>query len=339
MIFANGYPISVLAGSLSTIEIANRSHSVDCLDWKIVGACVWLKCSFFGCYTVTTPRISHYLPDFVVSAYPQTGQSPWSETQALNQITSNSGFIVSGGNIVGTGTSALQHDSLQFHEVDIIGNPIADLNKYGKFLCKSDSEPIKPYFLSTADAKAWRSGLPDANRVEAKTPGMREVGDWPKFSWGSIYPRSGFLIQRHPGKAAAVSCQRAVDVLLKDSSGHTIQERTRFGEYSVIRGDRNASNKDSCQNSGGNWAKPSKHESRGKCVQQNWRQWLTNSNEKTDRWQMLLPEHDSRCETFGKQEEWKHDLIAENGKYIWNYWRQYKCCIQTSGILLSSFDF
>ena len=71
------HPLTIQGDTLSTEEIVARSQSTDCLDWKISGICIWLRCSIFGCQVVTTPRISHHLPDFVVSSYAQTGQSPW----------------------------------------------------------------------------------------------------------------------------------------------------------------------------------------------------------------------------------------------------------------------
>ena len=68
-----------LGQSISTAEILSRSVSQECLNWRISGLCLWLKCTFFGCFVVTSPKIAHRIPDFVVSAYPQTGNSPWKE--------------------------------------------------------------------------------------------------------------------------------------------------------------------------------------------------------------------------------------------------------------------
>ena len=333
-------PLQSFGGSVTTADIVSRSLSVDCLEWKISGICIWLKCTILGCFVVTTPRISHRLPDFVVSAYPQTMQSPWTEIRSiLAAFSTPSKELLSGGSIVGVGTDRLQQDSLHFNEVDVIGSPAANFTKLGKFLCRSQTKPFFPYFVSVADAIAWRSGLPDVLEHESTTPGVREIGRWPHFTWGNVYPRGGFVIQNHPGKAAAVSCQRGIDVVLRDGSGHVVKPLSKTRKNRVARGDRAAKSQHECNLSGGRWAFNPKFDNVGQCVKQVWHQWLPNSNEKIDRWQMLLPSHSSKCETFGESETWRHDAIADDGKYVWNYWAKYKCCVKAGGILLSHFDF
>lgn len=326
--------------TINTAEILSKSVSLDCLNWRISGICLWLKCSFFGCYVVASPKIAHRIPDFVVSAYPQTGNPPWTEIRAIfSALDKSVNSLLSGGSISGVTNDLTHQDVLQFNEVDIIGNPVVKLNQYSKFLCRSEAEPLMPYYLSILDAPAWRSGLPDALRSEAMIPGQREVGEWPKFTWGSIFPRSGFIHQQHAGKAAAVASQRAIDVLLNDGEGHIHQNIFKSGKKRVVRGYIKARTRHSCQVSGGRWEVLPKFNDRGKCVSQTWQQWVSKSNEKTDRWQMLLPNPSRKCGIFGSGEEWPYRKLAENGSYIWNYWRNYKCCVKAGHKLLHEFNF
>lgn len=334
------HPFTIRGDTLTTEEIVARSQSTDCLDWKISGICIWLRCSIFGCQVVTTPRISHYLPDFVVSSYAQTGQSPWPVVeQSLFDPTTDLVSSLSGGSITGTGTSRLLQDELKFHEVDVIGSPVTRVPGVKRFLCRRASQPFFPYFLSLFDAKAWRSGSPDSSRREALTPGMREIGSWPDYTWGSIYPRSGFILQTHAGKSAAVASQRAIDVVLRDNIGHIASRMAEHTEQDVRRGNPKASNPHTCGLSGGQWQRLPRSNKGGQCVKQVWRQWLPIADEKSDRWQMLLPHHSKRCETFGRQPEWPYPEVAGNDRYIWNYWGRYKCCVKAGGTLLSHFDF
>ena len=309
--------------------------SLDCLDWKISGICIWLKCSIFGCYVVTTPRISHRSPDLVVATYPRSAKTPWIEKRSITQsILDQSNPLLSGGSISGVGNELLQQESLQFNEADVIGGPAVDFLDFGKFLCKSSVKPHFPYFVSLVDHKAWRSGFPDSERLEANTPGEREIGNWPSHTWGSVYPRSGFLFQEHPGKAAAVISQRAIDVVLGDSSGHIVSSFSQNSFNVVRRGDPNARSEDDCSRSGGSWKNRE-----ASCLLQSWYQWLPKSNEKKDRWQMILPTNSKSCVTFGESSVWPFHKLAEDGEYIWNYWAMYKCCVKAGGILLSHFDF
>lgn len=331
-------PSFVRSGTLSTDEIVAGSISTDCLEWKISGVCVWLRCSLFGCWIVTTPKISHRLPDFVVAAYPHSRRSPWCEAAALI-FKNESDDALEGGSISGISTTHLQHDALQFNEVDVIGGPANQLPSMNRFLCKSKSQLYFPYFISLRDSVAWRSGWPDSERPEAQRPGIREIGSWPTFTWGAVYPRSGFVTQNNPGKAAAVASQRAIDIVLGDATGHITRRLGTSSQYSVFRGDLSANSEKSCHRSGGRWQYVPKINDAGECVPQEWYQWLPIANEKTDRWQMLRPYVNNRCETFGKQFEWPHRAIAEDGTYVWNYWARYKCCVKAGGILIKDFDF
>ncbi|MDE0310031.1 MAG: TIGR03756 family integrating conjugative element protein [Acidiferrobacterales bacterium] len=323
------------AEPITTAEIISRSMSLDCLDWKISGICIWLQCSIFGCFVVTTPRISHRLPDLVVTSYPQSAKTPWVEKRPILQsIRNQSNSLLSGGSMAGVGNELMQQESLQYSEVDVIGNPASNSMEFGRFLCQSAAKPHFPYFISLIDHKAWRSGLPDGERREAKTPGEREIGDWPHHTWGSVFPRSGFVFQAHPGKAAAVNCQRAVDILLGDISGHVVNKFSQRPFNVVQRGDSKATNEDDCSRSGGSWS-----DRESSCLSQSWYQWLPKSDEKTDKWQMILPLENKSCLTFGKSPIWPYKAQAGDGEYIWNYWAKYKCCVKAGGILLTHFDF
>ncbi|MGH9890399.1 MAG: TIGR03756 family integrating conjugative element protein, partial [bacterium] len=68
---------------ISTSEIAALSLSPGCLDYRIAGTCFFLVCELFECHIETTSRISHYLPDAVVSSYQRTGENPWAEMAGL----------------------------------------------------------------------------------------------------------------------------------------------------------------------------------------------------------------------------------------------------------------
>ncbi|MGH8651762.1 MAG: TIGR03756 family integrating conjugative element protein, partial [Gammaproteobacteria bacterium] len=72
-------PTPSVALDISTGEIEALSLSLACLDYRIVGVCFFLVCELFECHIETTARISHFLPDVVVSSYQRTGENPWSE--------------------------------------------------------------------------------------------------------------------------------------------------------------------------------------------------------------------------------------------------------------------
>jgi integrating conjugative element protein (TIGR03756 family) len=88
-----------------------------------------------------------------------------------------------------------------------------------KYLCNSEIKSYMPYYLSTLDEKMWRSGLSDMLYPSTWVPGMNEVSsnknqtDEFLKSWGSLYPRSGFLNQKNEVKTASVIAARALEVV------------------------------------------------------------------------------------------------------------------------------
>jgi integrating conjugative element protein (TIGR03756 family) len=228
-----------------------------------------------------------FRPDLVVSAYSNTGQSPWMEMSLLSPALP--GIAESGGDT--NPRAASQHSKIRFKNADAIGFPAGDelakfFTQFG-YICSPSSQPFQPYFLSQLDTLAWRSGVPEMTWPEALTPGMREVGQNGDM-WGNIYPRAGAISQTHDYKAAAVIAQRAADLVTRTGQPHiytplTASSRAGYWPPSpVIEGDSD-----------------------------------------NHRWQMLTPKKSASCSVFpdGSATDTYADKLAENGAYAWTLWR------------------
>ncbi|MDG2961697.1 TIGR03756 family integrating conjugative element protein [Exercitatus varius] len=215
------YAPTVAASSINTASIMASSASPQCLDYRVVGTCFWLFCTYWGCKVRTSVKVRHFIPELVVSAYNHEGQNPWTEM-----------------NLVSRGVGAGEHQSperqytqLNFKNADAIGHPqgaISQLLNGTGYYCKSQTTPFVPYFLSSLDYFAWRQGLPEMFYPEAFTFGLREVkgnGD----VWGNIYPRAGALTQVHDYKAAAVIAQRVADIVSRTGQMHIYQSVAKTG--------------------------------------------------------------------------------------------------------------
>ncbi len=329
-------PPTVHSESFGVERLASSSISLDCLDWKITGICVFLRCGLFGCYIVTTPKISHRLPDLVVQSYIQTGKPPWREWQPFAQWAAQAagsalagalGGQLSGGASSGSGPHRYT-DALQFHETDVVGNPIAKLLRLGPFLCRSDVAPMKPYFVSVTDAVAWRSGTGELERTESVTPGLREIGSGSR-TWGAIYPRTGFVMQHDPTRAAAVTAARGIDIVTRDQSSHIAQDyKSQDSARIVRRGDTRAKTPGSCRDSGGQWVVT---KGDGKCESRSWRQWRSQVSETEANWQRLTPRPEKQCRSFGGPDS--PSEVADDGEYAWQYWVRYQCCMKLGSFL------
>lgn len=289
MVCSAAMPFTVNA--IDSAGIITSALSGDCLEYRIAGLCYWLLCTPFGCTIKTSVKVRHYLPNAVVSAYNQTGDNPWTEMSLLG--TGLPGIAEGGG--ANEQKRDVQKNNLRFKNVDVIGHPALVAPVFNQFMaqagmsCSGSATALMPYFLSTLDAVMWRSGLPESLFPEALTPGVREIGSSLSGTmWGNVYPRSGFVTQADDYKAAAVTAQRAADVVTRSGQVHVYQPMI-------------------AQASPGYWPPDAVQE---------------NSGTRNHKWQRLTPESTLSCTVFPESDA----PIATDGKYAWALWQPYSCC-------------
>lgn len=207
-----------------------------CLYYQVKGVCYWLTDT--GA-TVTTPYVSHYLPDVVVSVFnPPTdknGGNPWVE---INDTLDQAGKIAEQEIVtklahvkVGGGEHDFENplqQNVYFKEVDIVGNPALPLLPTMPVLLLSTSNPLKPYFQSMVDSALWRGFAPEAGpeQAAALTEDITHfIGcSGGAINWGGAYPFEGKVETTNDAKAAAVIAQRASILLTgKNSWAHIYQ--------------------------------------------------------------------------------------------------------------------
>lgn len=301
-----GTAIALLCGAtpgfaLNTATIVASALSPDCLEYRVVGICYWLYCSWGGCTVRTSVKVRHYVPDAVVSAYSNTGENPWTEVRALSVPNPTA---QAGGD--GTTNHSNENSLARFKNADVIGHPGSDVfSQFASasgYTCQGASTAFMPYLLSPLDSLAWRYNVPEAVYPEALTPGMREIGTRTTLNlWGNVYPRGGFLHQADDFKAAAVVAQRAGDVVTRRGQLHVYQPLL-------------ASPHD------GYW--PAEE--------------LRESDVSTGKWQQLTPQLSSTCAVFPHAGPLPQ---AQQGDYAWALWRPYSCCQRRGQTFLGSTDF
>lgn len=48
--------------ALNTATIVSSALSPDCLEYRVVGICYWLFCTWTGCTVRTSVKVRHYVP-------------------------------------------------------------------------------------------------------------------------------------------------------------------------------------------------------------------------------------------------------------------------------------
>lgn len=301
-----------------------------CLQWLPAGICLWLYCTATppSCTIKTSIKVRNQLPDAVVVVRNAGVPHPWVEMSPATAASGGTlaalvagafGGIADGnGNIGQTGQKRGHRQATTFRDVDVIGHPMSLLEWFGAvtavtggLVCPTRSIPMFPYMLTELDALTWRGIIPiESLYPMALIPGLREIGDWPLNTWGSVYPRVGDVVQQDRPKAAAVLAQRAGDIVTR-------------------------------------WAQPHVYAPLGSAwnpMAYLYRWWeppgLTERNPLTGSWQMLAPKTDPACYTFGHNDSytpwsWSDWRLDTGGDYIFNLWRPYFCC-QRKGAFIGS---
>ena len=290
----------------------------SCALIRPVGICFWLHCTPWGCRIRTSTKWGNYRPDVVVQSYAQTGQMPWAEmTPVIAALTAPGaaavGGTLGGGEQVDRGRER-EGARLLFRVTDAIGHPLGRSALISGVSCPANVTGFRPYFASDLDGVAWRvSELEQLLYPASWIPGLREVGNFPLNTWGSVHPRTGFLLTLEPAKAGAVMAERAGDIITRPGQVPHIYSMLPVGGTDNVN---------------------------------NYRVWnpppLIENNPSTGWWQMLGPTPVPACEAFGVNDlpalaSWSAGRDTPVRMYSWNLWRPYKCC-RIRGIWLFSID-
>lgn len=309
--FAGKAQAAITTATLAADTTAAMQPS--CLHYKVTGICFWKDT--FGINT--TLQVSHYIPDVVVTVYNRAGEDPWVEaSKTFDQAAYAAGntqthLAMPGFNMEGGQGSAGDHIKTDLHlkEVDVIGNPaVTTLFSNKEMFLPSQTSPFFPYFQSMLDTLAWRfPPLETLFYPQSLVPGLHDIGQWPLNTWGTVYPRSGFITQANDAKSAAVVALRAGHIVTREGQPHLYQMlSSSCGEQCTAA--------------------------------------QVEENSDDTQWQMLSPIESNRCEIFGKSDtggsQWGLPAAAQaNGAYVFNLWRRYHGCIQGEGAFISAVTF
>lgn len=189
-------PAAVAA--LNTAQIIASAVSQNCISWRVSGICYWLFCTPFGCKVRTSVKVTHFIPQTVVSTYVAPGGNPWQEMAFVSQtagglesaVTSGlSGVSAGGANPADMKNPGQRKSAVRFKYADAIGHPATSLigGSIPGYSCDTAATPLMPYFLSTLDSAAWRTGVPESLYPEALVPGQREIGSQAAANmWGNV---------------------------------------------------------------------------------------------------------------------------------------------------------
>ncbi|WP_404360464.1 TraU family protein [Methylotuvimicrobium sp. KM1] len=185
------------------VAAQTSAQQYECIQLRVVGACIWIVCTMFGCDIDVTLKVGHFNPDVLIKVTNPDGVDRVEDPKRIDTHNRN-------------------HQNLIFQSAWSAGHPLT-----GQIYCPSNTTAAEPYFWSKLDVPAWRWGGLDSFTLGAWVPGVHEIGNWPLNVWGHLYPRGGWTTQHSQPKSAAVVAQRVGDIITRDGESHV---------YDSIRG-------------------------------------------------------------------------------------------------------
>ena len=287
---------------INTTKIINQTLRAvpKCAKHQVRGGCLWLewrKCKFF----IKTPHISstmyvsHYTPDLVISVYPDPKQNAWLDMNLVQKAELKVGelaakkflkFSLGRGQIEG---SVNNSNNIRFKEVSVIGNPVGGLALPG--VLPSQATAMVPYYNSVRDVALWRNPTIEmVAYMPYMLPKVKEVGG-SSFSWGPIFPRTGFVNQIDDAKNAAVIAMRGASIVTTNNI-HLARNITKnsCGKY--------------CKGPG------------------------EIDNNSDTFFQMIYPVAEKSCHKLceSSDPDWLKQARQINSGYMWVVWRYYEGC-------------
>jgi len=300
--------------SAAIAEAASAALSTpECLEYCVTGYCISIICTPFGCTLQYSALISHRSPDLVVSAYKEPGENTWSEASslygALAKGAANAivgfGKVEAGG---GPNYVARQERDAQDEKKPGQKRPFANLHFKEVSVIGSPTIEATNAIEGTCEA--------EAEPFEAYVQSEFDAFEW---RWGlleKLYPASWILGLReisqtplttwggvHPrmGFVKSEHPARAAAV----GAQRAIDIATRLHQPHVYRPI--------------NGAEGAQYE----------------SDEKTDKWQMVSPETDKVCYAFGSATDYITHRVDDEEQYAFLYWQKLQCCPYAKGVVIA----
>lgn len=293
---------------INSLALGSRTLAcTDCLNWKLIGECNWIKCAAVFCKYEATAKVGHYIPDLIVETH--SSRFPIADMEQIFPF-----LNTTPGSMART---LGKEDYLTYKHATVFGNPALvgykALNSAGGLMCESVIKaPWTPHYQSEADS-AWGD-----HWIESLYPqaifGIPKIDSGIPFIsyWAAVYPRCGWVIHPYDAIAGAVMAHRAAEIVTGPPSLHiALPAGKDCGNRCWPPGDMEA------------------------------------NNIKTHKFQSLFPIYEKSAKPFGGDAaEWASGNVLHKrpGRnkfneqaYVYALWRPYKCC-EAKGKYIGSID-
>lgn len=308
---------TVYAGATTDDLFSAASAGVsnpECLEYCVTGICISIICTPYGCTLDYSTLVSHRSPDLVVSSYKEPGENSWDDAKSIfgsaakgaaNSFVNFAGLETSGGP---------NYTSRQSGNTDQQGTKEGQAHAFSNLHFKETSVIGSPTTYVTDQI----SGSCPAESEEYR-PYYQSEFDAFEWRWGllekfyasSWIPGLQEISQTpfttwgglHPrmGFIKSEHPARAAAVAAQRSVDIMTKKRQPHVYYLQNRPD-------------------------GPTFP---------SDYKVDKWQMVYPEMDNTCYTFGSATDYVTQRVDRNEEYVFLYWQRLECCPYAKGVVIA----
>ncbi len=356
------------SGEFTTEDVAIQSLNLDCLEYCFTGICVALYCTVCGvtvCCTInTSPQVTHWMPDFVISGYNDPGDIAWSEAKTLLGPATEAAAAAILGVLIDLPTYGGGHaldwkeesserqrternSQMYYKEVSVIGNPIVailSLLLSSSVGIEALARIIREYleFLGLADDVI-------AQLIEELGPLLETIEDLADTVGGiPLCPSDVDLMYPYfQSEFDALTWRFGLPELLYPATWvpgmreigkwplHT------WGSVHPRQGFLTAIEEPKAAGVMAQRAIDVVTRDDQPHIYTHYEE-AGPSNEDEDKWLMISPIKDEECEPFGNPDYSLGDILhlgdertVSDGKFGWLYWNEYDCCPWKKGVLIA----
>lgn len=286
----------------------------ECLEYCVTGICISIICTPYGCTLDYSILASHRSPDLVVSAYKEPGENSWDDAKstygsaaksAANSIVNYAGLETSGGpNYTARQSGKADQDSA----VEGQSRAFSNLHFKETSVIGSPTTYVTDQISGTCPAES-----------EEYRPYYQSEFDAFEWRWGLLekfYPSSwipGFKeISQTPFTTWGGLHPRVGFI----KSEHPARAAAVAAQRSVdIMTKKRQPHVYLLQNRPDGPTFPSDY--------------------KTDKWQMVYPEMDDVCYSFGSATDYVAERVDAKEEYVFLYWQKLECCPYAKGVVIA----
>jgi len=314
------FALPLMAETISSSEIADAASegysNQECLEYCVTGYCISIICTPFGCTLDYSALISHRSPDLVVSSYKEPGENTWSEAASLygSVAKSAANAIVGFGEIeAGGGPNYVARQERDEEDLKKPGQkrPFSNLH------FKEVSVIGSPTILATDSIEGTCEA--EAEPFEAYVQSEFDAFEW---RWGileKLYPASWILGLREISQTPLTTWGGVHPRMGFIKSEHPARAAAVGAQRAIDIATRRYQPHIYRPINGSDGAQ-------------------YESDEKTDKWQMVSPERDNICYSFGAATDYVFERVDDEEQYAFLYWQKLQCCPFAKGVVIAQVE-